>query len=65
MKKVRIVYGSSQNISVTGSYIVEVGDDSFNEEGELTDKARNELWQDAVNEYMNDTYVEAVKEEES
>jgi hypothetical protein len=63
MRKVRVVLSSPYNMTVKGKDIIEVGDDCIGDDGELTDKAQEEIWEDAVYGYMASTYVELIEED--
>ena len=57
MAWVKIEYGSSNNISVQGTDYIEIEDELLNEDGTVPDKIIEEVWIEAVCEYMSDTFV--------
>lgn len=62
-KYLKIAYASSKNITVQGSVYFELGDDDFDDNGEVKQDRIADLWQDAVNEFMADTGMEVVDNE--
>lgn len=63
MPYIKINYGSSRNISVQGSDYVEVDASDLRFDGSVSGDVLDAVWQEAVNEYMMDTYVELVENE--
>jgi hypothetical protein len=63
MPYLKITYGSSHNIGVQGTHYIEVPDDHIPDDPKACEKYLDVAWQEAVNEYMNDTTVEIVGEE--
>lgn len=64
MKYARVHYSSAYNISVQGVDDIEIEDEDYESavaNGTL-DEMLSVLWQEAVNEWMADTYVEIVDE---
>lgn len=56
MPYVKIEYGSSHNISVQGTDWIEVDEIPEDEPGRQ--KLLDEVWQEAVNDFMADTYAD-------
>ncbi|MFD4474618.1 hypothetical protein ACFWPU_00675 [Streptomyces sp. NPDC058471] len=63
MPYAKITYNSPNNVGVQGSDYIELEPEDLDENGELPDKVQSAIWQDAVNEYMSDTYIEVVEHE--
>lgn len=63
MPFIKVTYSSPRNVSVIGSDYVEVEDDDLEEDGSVSEQTQARVWQEAVNEFMSDTYIELVENE--
>lgn len=63
MPFIKVEYGSSANISVQGIDYFEVEEEDLNEDGTVPGWLISQIWQDAVNEFMSDTYADIVQNE--
>lgn len=63
MPYAKITYASSHNITVQGSDYIELEPEDLDENGELQQSTNESIWQDSVNDYMADTYIEVVERE--
>lgn len=63
MTYIKITFSSPHNISVRGSDYVEVDPEDLDADGAVPEKILDEAWQEAVNDFMSDTYVEVVENE--
>jgi hypothetical protein len=56
----KITYGSSNNVGVRGEDYIEVDPADVGDDGTVPQAVLDGLWQEVVNEYMDDTTVEVV-----
>jgi len=63
MPFVKIEYSSSHNISVQGTDYFEVEEELLDDEGNVPEYIISEIWQEAVNEFMSETYAGVVENE--
>lgn len=63
MPFIKITYVSPNNVSVQGAEYFEVEPDRLDGRGEVPAYLIDEVWQDAVNDFMSDTYAEIVENE--
>ncbi|MET9816908.1 hypothetical protein [Streptomyces sp. NPDC006355] len=63
MPFIKVEYSSSHNISVQGVDYIEIDQEALDENGQVPEKLIQEVWQEAVNEFMADTYAEVVENE--
>lgn len=63
MPYIKVTYSSPRNISVQGSDYFEVAAEDLDENGRVSEQAVQEVWREAVNEFMSDTYTDVVENE--
>lgn len=63
MPFIKVTYSSPKNIGVQGNDYFEVDAEDLDENGRVPQRFQDEAWQDAVNEFMSDTYAEVVESE--
>lgn len=63
MAFIKVVYGSTYNVSVRGTDYFEIDDELLDGNGELPERIVDEVWQEAVNEFMSDTSADVVENE--
>lgn len=63
MPFIKVTYSSSNNVSVQGTDYFEVPAEDLNEDGSVPERMISETWQEAVNEFMSDTYADVVENE--
>jgi len=63
MTFIKIEYGSPQNVSVRGTEYFEIHADDLDDDGCIPEELIDNVWQDAVNEFMGDTSASIVENE--
>lgn len=61
MVAIKVEYGSSHSISVRGVEYFDVPPEDLNDDGTIPESFLSDVWQHAVNEFMDDTSVTVVE----
>lgn len=61
MPFIRVTLSSPKNINVQGTRYFEVDPEDLDENGEVPEDRITEAWQEAVNDYLSDTYIDIVE----
>lgn len=64
MPLIRIEYGSPYNVSVKGVEYFDVSENDLDADGNVLPDVLDRAWQEAVNDFMSDTYVDVVEGED-
>ena len=64
MPFIKISYSSPNNISVQGTDYFEIDEGDLDDNGNVPERVIDRVWQEAVNDFMSDTYAEVVESED-